>query len=57
MFWSEEEEAGQPVYTRNDLDTFTHVLYLDVPAEVVAQRRRDDTERSRPSMSVTHLRK
>ena len=57
MFWPEEEEAGWPVYTQNDLDTFTHILYLDLPAEVVAQRRLDDTERSRPSTSVTHLRK
>ncbi|TAQ88885.1 hypothetical protein B7494_g2812 [Chlorociboria aeruginascens] len=57
MFWLEEEEAGGLVYTQNDLDTFTHILYLDVPAELVAQRRLDDTERSRPSASVTHLRK
>lgn len=57
MFWPEEEEAGRPVYTQNDLDTFTHILYLDIPAEVVVQRRQDDTERSRPSTSVTHIRK
>ncbi|WEW55965.1 hypothetical protein PRK78_001400 [Emydomyces testavorans] len=60
MFWpegEEEEDAGQPVYTENDLDIFTHILYLDVPAEIVLQRRLDDTERSRPRMSVSHLRK
>jgi len=57
MFWHEEEEAGWPVYTQNDLDTFTHILYLDVPIEVVAQHRLHDRERSRPSTSVTHLRK
>jgi len=57
MFWPEEDEAGRPVYTQNDLFTFTHILYLDVPAEIVAQRRLDDTERSRPSISVTHLRR
>jgi hypothetical protein len=55
MFWPEEEEDGWPVYTQNDLDTFTHILYLDVPAEVIAERRLDDKERSRPSTSVTHL--
>ena len=32
MFWLEEEKDGRPVYTPNDLDTFTHILYLDVPA-------------------------
>ena len=57
MFWLEEQEAGSPVYTQNDLETFTHILYLDIPAEVVAQRRLDDTERSRPSTSASHLRK
>lgn len=57
MFWPEEEEAGQPVYTRNDLDTFTHILYLDAPTELVAQRCLDDTKRNRPSASINHLRK
>jgi uracil phosphoribosyltransferase/adenylate kinase/phosphoserine phosphatase len=57
MFWPEEEETGQPVYTQNDLDTYTHIIYLDVPAEVIAQRRLGDTERSRSSTSIAHLRK
>ena len=57
MFWLEEQEAGSPVHTQNDLEIFTHILYLDIPAEVVAQRRLDDTERSRPSTSASHLRK
>ena len=57
MFWYEEQEFGSPVCTENDLNTFTHILYLDVPAEIVAQRRQDDTKRSRPSTSANHLRK
>jgi uracil phosphoribosyltransferase/adenylate kinase len=57
MFWSEDKEAGQLVCTRNDLDTFTHILYLDVPAEIVAQRRLSDAERCRPSTPVAHLRR
>ena len=57
MFWSEMQEVGTPVYTQNDLDTFTHILYLDVPAKVIAQRRQDDTERSRPPISAVHLNK
>lgn len=57
MFWPEDEEAGRPVYTQSDLDTFTHILYLDVPAEIVAQRCLEDTERSHRSTSITHLRK
>ena len=55
MFWLEEQEAGWPVYTQNDLEIFTHILYLDIPAEVVAQRRMNDKERSRPSTSASHL--
>ncbi|KAI9845179.1 MAG: hypothetical protein M1837_005064 [Sclerophora amabilis] len=54
MFWPEDQEA-QPVCTQNDLNMFTHVLYLDIPAEVVAQRRQDDTKRSRPPATADHL--
>ena len=57
MFWPGEGEVGRTVYNQHDLGTYTHILYLDVPAETVAQRRLDDSERSRPSASVTHLRK
>lgn len=55
MFWSEEEDPGSPVYTENDMQTYTHVLYLDFPVKVVAQRRQIDTERSRPAVSTDHL--
>ena len=57
MFWPEEREAGLPVCTQNDLKTFTHILYLDTDAEVIAQRRLDDTKRFRPSTSASHLQK
>ena len=57
MFWSEEQETGSPVHTKNDLEMFTHILYLDTPAEVIEQRSLDDTSRVRPSASAIHLRK
>jgi adenylate kinase/phosphoserine phosphatase len=57
MFWTEEQEVGQVVCTEADSNTFTHILYLDVPAEDIAQRRSDDKERARPAMSIDHLRK
>ena len=57
MFWSQKEEVGLPVYTRNDFDVFTHILYLDMPAELIAQRHLDDTERNRTATSASHLRK
>lgn len=55
MFWKEEEEKGRMVYTSNDLVTYTHILYLDIPPEVVERRQRDDTERSRPPATTAHL--
>lgn len=55
MFWPEAEAAGRPVYTQNDLDAFTHIIYLDNPDEVVLQRRLGDTDRNRPSIPITHI--
>ncbi len=57
MFWTEGEETGRTVYTQNDLKRYTHILYLDVDAEVVARRRSNDTQRQRSSASIKHLRK
>lgn len=47
MFWREEEKTGRPVHTQSDWQTYTHILYLNVPADTVAQRRRNDKERRR----------
>ena len=57
MFWSEQQETGRPVVTEHDLKLFTHILYLDIPAEIVARRCLDDTERGRASTSASHLQK
>ncbi|OTA69551.1 hypothetical protein K449DRAFT_412187 [Hypoxylon sp. EC38] len=57
MFWREGEKEGVAVYTQNDLHVYTHILYLDVPAELIATRLRDDIRRSRPVVSISHLRK
>ncbi|KAI1427763.1 uracil phosphoribosyltransferase-domain-containing protein [Xylaria sp. FL1777] len=56
MFWPEGKETGQPVHTSRDWSTYTHILYLNVAAELISQRRQDD-QRSRPEVSVNHLRK
>lgn len=55
MLWEENDASGQIVLTENDWDTFTHILYLDVPKELIEQRRRDDAQRSRPIVSPDHL--
>lgn len=57
MFWPEGENAGQTVWTHGDLETYTHIVYLDMPPERVEQWRRLDTQRARPPVSVEHLRK
>ncbi|KAK1772026.1 uracil phosphoribosyltransferase-domain-containing protein [Phialemonium atrogriseum] len=57
MFWDEGDAAGEPVHTSNDLNTYTHMLYLDLPAELISQRRLGDTQRTRPGVSIDHLRK
>ncbi|GAB1313714.1 hypothetical protein MFIFM68171_03924 [Madurella fahalii] len=56
MFWPEEDEAGHAVYTQADLDTYTHIIYLDTAPDVIAERRRTDS-RARPPASVGHLRR
>ena len=55
MFWAEGDAAGEPVHTANDLNTYTHMLYLDLPAELISQRRLGDTQRTRPGVSTDHL--
>ncbi|KAJ5115576.1 hypothetical protein N7526_011457 [Penicillium atrosanguineum] len=55
IFWAEGEGAGQLVCTSADLDTYTHILYLDVPAEDIAEYRSSDQNRSRPAVSIAHL--
>jgi len=55
MFWQEGNQVGQRVYTCNDLNTFTNILYLDIPAEIVAQRCQNDTLRSCSTASVEHI--
>lgn len=39
MFWSEEQEAGDLIWTENDAKTYTHMLFLDVPAKIISERR------------------
>ncbi|KAL3476032.1 uracil phosphoribosyltransferase-domain-containing protein [Aspergillus californicus] len=55
MFWSAEAEIGERVYTQNDLTTFTHILYLNPSAELMAQRRSQDIKKNRSTDSAEHL--
>lgn len=55
MFWTEGQQAGDWVVTDADWKTYSHIIYLDVPPEIIAQRRQDD-QRKRIPTSVDHLR-
>ncbi|KAJ5463761.1 hypothetical protein N7475_008705 [Penicillium sp. IBT 31633x] len=55
MFWTEGDDHGQTVCTSADLKMYTHILYLDVPPEEIANYRQMDKKRSRPETSLTHL--
>ncbi len=55
-FWSDVKKAPDIVCTENDLHTYSHFIYLDTPAELVAERRRADKTRvDRPELSVSDL--
>ncbi len=49
MFWSDPNEQDIVVCTPQDPNTYTHILYLDIPAKVIAKRCHDDSKRSHSS--------
>ncbi|GLA10103.1 hypothetical protein AnigIFM60653_001488 [Aspergillus niger] len=51
MFCS-EQGALETVLTESDLKVFTHILYLDEPANIVWQRRQQDTQKYRVELPV-----
>lgn len=57
MFLAEQDKDGQSVCTPGDLATYTHILYLNVPAERIVEYRLNDTKWSRPSVLISHLTK
>ncbi|KAL8967205.1 MAG: hypothetical protein Q9183_003027, partial [Haloplaca sp. 2 TL-2023] len=58
MFWDDEEQhIATKVCTQADLAIYSHIIYLDFAAEVILQRRLNNTDRKRPVVSATHLRK
>ncbi|UZP39060.1 hypothetical protein NXS19_006876 [Fusarium pseudograminearum] len=57
MFWKEQDASGQLVYTSNDLAMFTHIIYLNMPAGLISQRRLNDEQKDRSVVSQDHLRR
>ncbi|KAK4152281.1 hypothetical protein C8A00DRAFT_35024 [Chaetomidium leptoderma] len=55
MFWPEGDETGDAVYTQSDLDTYTHVIYLDTSPVTVSVWCQLDHLRARRPASAQHL--
>ena len=55
MFCNEEEGTDERVWTINDQNVYTHILYLDIDAKTVIHQQQHDTQRSRSSVSPVHL--
>ncbi|KAK2052200.1 uracil phosphoribosyltransferase [Colletotrichum caudatum] len=56
LFWPQVgSTAYEAVCTERDLCVYTHVLYLDVPADVVVERAREDTARCRRRLPADHI--
>ncbi|KAF2658346.1 uracil phosphoribosyltransferase [Lophiostoma macrostomum CBS 122681] len=57
MFWDEEYRDSQVIATEEDYKTYTHIIYLATSAEVVVQRREKDNQRTRPVVSLSHVKR
>ncbi|EFR02793.1 hypothetical protein MGYG_09098 [Nannizzia gypsea CBS 118893] len=55
FFDGQDGEAALPIITSDDLDTYTHILYLDVPPEVLLERHTRDYNRVRSLISIENL--
>ncbi|KAK8121439.1 hypothetical protein PG999_005559 [Apiospora kogelbergensis] len=58
MLWSENGKMrGEKIWTQGDASTYTHIFYMDVAADVVAQRRGNDWKRLRKPVPSDQLAK
>lgn len=55
MLWT--GTGAMEIHTQADLETYTHILYLDTPAETISEYRLNDLNRNRPEMSIVDLRR
>ncbi|WPH04569.1 Hypothetical protein R9X50_00746100 [Acrodontium crateriforme] len=53
MFWS--ATSATSIVTDKDLEIYTHIIYLDVDAHIIAERRENDASRAREYLSVGTL--
>ncbi|KAK2592479.1 hypothetical protein QQS21_009824 [Conoideocrella luteorostrata] len=53
MFWCDGKLVR--VYTNNDMQVYSHIIYLDIPPATLSQQRSQDLQRSRPNLSFSDL--
>jgi thymidylate kinase len=57
MFWDDPRSEGEIAANKMDLKVYTYILYLDVPAHIITERRRNNKERRRPDLKANNLEK
>jgi uracil phosphoribosyltransferase/phosphoserine phosphatase/adenylate kinase len=57
MFLKKGERKGRAGHSGDDFNTLTHIIYLDTPPHIVAERRENDRETHDLRELVTHLEK
>jgi uracil phosphoribosyltransferase/phosphoserine phosphatase/adenylate kinase len=57
MFWNLDSSApGKVIWTDADAETYTQIIYLDVPARTIQEQRVNDQKKLRPVLSEEQLR-
>ncbi|KXH66301.1 uracil phosphoribosyltransferase [Colletotrichum salicis] len=56
-FWNDKKSPCEIVWTEGDRRVYTHILYLDMPANRLWGQRKDDESRSRPNLQPNQLSK
>ncbi|CAI7655950.1 unnamed protein product [Penicillium viridicatum] len=55
MVWPEPNQVSQSGYAPGDLAMYTHILYLDVHAAIIAENEAHDTNQNRPKPSISNF--
>lgn len=55
LLWDETEKSLEYVLNTVDAETYSHIIYLDVPCDAVMVRRGEDKEKTREEISLEGL--
>ncbi|KAF4453917.1 hypothetical protein F53441_3442 [Fusarium austroafricanum] len=54
-FWFKDDPRPRPVYTPDDIETLTHIVYLNTPPEIIAKRVFVDLQKAQLPLPVVKL--